>query len=357
MMLAPRLAPLLLVLAACHGAPDAPAPVAAEAVEAAVSVRTVAAVSSPMPTRVPLVGTLVASKQAQVAADTSGVVVETRVERGERVRKGQVLVVIDSRTTGLSAAASAAQALATSAQADVAAKDCARAEDLYKQGVIARAQYERTRAACDAQGGVAEAARATAELASGNLERTKVKAPFAGIVGERMVEVGAFVQPPSPVATLYAAGPLRVRVSVPELQSGGVAEGRAVRVFPTALASESFAATVKFVGGAIREATRDLVVEAELDAADARLRPGMSVRVEMDVGEQPAVVVPVTALRRAEGTSRLFVAVEGRAQERVVRLGAEKDGSVAVLTDLVAGEKVVDAPPADLRDGATLAGE
>lgn len=349
-----RLVPLLVVLAACHGAPDAAAPETQAVAEVAVSVRTVAAVTAPMPTRVPLVGTLIASKQAQVAADTNGVVVETRVERGERVKKGEVLVVIDSRTTGLGAAASAAQAMASSAQADVAAKECARAEDLYKQGVIAKAQYERTRAACDAQGSVAEAARASAELASGNLERTKVKAPFAGIVGERMVEVGAFVQPPSPVATLYAAGPLRVRVSVPETQSGGVAEGRAVSVIPTALPDQRFAATVKFVGGAIRELTRDLVVEAELDAADDHLRPGMSVRVEMDVGEQPAVVLPVTALRRAEGVSRIFVAVDGRAQERVVRVGAEKDGTVAILSDLAAGETVVDAPPADLRDGAKL---
>jgi membrane fusion protein (multidrug efflux system) len=111
---------------------------------------------------------------------------------------------------------------------------------------------------------------------------------------------------------------------------------------------------VKFVGGAIRELTRDLVVEAELEAADEHLRPGMSVRVEMDVGEQPAVVLPVTALRRAEGISRIFVAVDGRAQERVVRVGAEKDGTVAILSDLAEGERVVDAPPADLRDGAKL---
>ena len=349
-----RCVPLLVLLAACHGAEDTPAPTVAEATDAVVTVRTVAAVTVPMPTRLPLVGTLIASKQAQVAADTNGVVVETRVERGERVKKGDVLVVIDSRTTGLSAAASAAQALALSAQADVAAKDCARADSLYTQGVIAKAQYERTRAACDAQGSTAEAARASSELAAGNLERTKVKAPFAGIVGERMVEVGAFVQPPSPVATLYAVGPLRVRVSVPETQSGGVTEGRAVSVIPTALPDQRFAATVKYVGGAIREATRDLVVEAELDAADARLRPGMSVRVEMDVGEQPAVVVPVTALRRADGTSRIFVVVEGRAQERVVRVGVEKEGQIAILTDLVAGERVVDAPQADVRDGAKL---
>ena len=348
------LAPLTLLLACGAPATD-PSPEAAPIADATpVDVDTVTAARAEMPTRLPLVGTLVADRQALVAADTNGVVVQTKVERGEKVRKGQVLVVIDGRTAGYSALASGAQALAQAAQADVAAKDCARADELFAAGVLPRAQYERTRAACEAQSRAAEAARATADLAGSNEERTKVKAPFSGVVGERMVEVGAFVQGPTPVASLYADGPLRVRVRVPETQSAGIAEGSAVTVFPTALDGVSVPAHVKYVAGAIREQTRDLVVEALLDDEDPRLRPGMSVRVEVEVAKAPAIVVPEGAIRTVEGVASLFVVKEGVAVQRVVRLGTRAEGRVAVLTDLAEGEEVIAAPPAGLRDGAKV---
>ncbi len=354
-MTTPALPILLLALAGCKGssAPEDGAPAAA-AEAAPIDVETAPAEQRDMPTRVPLVGTLVAERQAQIAADSNGVVVQTKVERGDKVKKGEVLVVIDSRTAGFSAMASSAQALAQAAQADIATKDCARADELYRSGVIATAQYERTKAACDAQGKAADAARASADLAGSNLERTKVKAPFAGVIGERMVEIGAFVQAASPVATLYASGPLRVRMSVPETQSGGVVEGNAVTVFPTALDGVSVAATVKYVAGAIREQTRDLVVEAQLGSEDPRLRPGMSVRVELDTGKAPAVVVPETAIRMTDGVASIFVVKDGTVLERVVRLGARDEGKVTVLTDLAAGEEVVLAPPAALRDGGKV---
>ena len=349
-----RLAFLPLLLA-CGAPADDASPAAAPVEDSApVDVDTVPALRADMPTRLPLVGTLVADRQAMVAADTNGVVVQTKVERGEKVRKGQVLVVIDGRTAGYSALASGAQALAQAAQADVATKDCARAEELFAAGVMPRAQYERTKATCEAQSQAADAARATADLAGSNEERTKVKAPFSGIVGERMVEVGAFVQGATPVASLYADGPLRVRISVPETQSAGITEGSAVSVFPTALDGVSVSARVKYVAGAIREQTRDLVVEAILDAEDPRLRPGMSVRVDVEVAKAPAVVVPEGAIRTVDGVASLFVVKEGVAVQRVVRLGSRWDGKVAVLTDLAEGEDVIAAPTAALRDGAKV---
>jgi membrane fusion protein (multidrug efflux system) len=127
-----------------------------------------------------------------------------------------------------------------------------------------------------------------------------------------------------------------------------------VAVFPTALDGVRVPATVKYVAGAIREQTRDLVIEAELAEKDARLRPGMSVRVELEVGRTPAVVVPEAALRMIEGAPNLFVVREGVAVQRVVRVGARADGDVAVLSDLAEGDVVIVDPPADLRDGARV---
>jgi RND family efflux transporter MFP subunit len=347
------LLPLPLAIACGSGPTDASGP-APTAEAAPVRVTTATARTAPMPTRIPLVGSLVAARQAQVAADTTGVVVEARVERGETVKKGDVLVVIDSRTARFSAQASEAQAVAQAAQADLAARECTRANDLYAQGVLSKAQFERTQASCEAQSRVADAARASAELAGSNADRTKVKAPFSGVVGERMVEVGTFVQAASPVASLYADGPLRVRLSVPETQSGGITEGSAVTVFPTALDGVEVPATVKYVAGAIREQTRDLIVEAELADEDVRLRPGMSVRVELEVGRTPAVVVPEAAVRMIDGAPNVFVVRDGIAIQRVVRAGSRSGGDIAVLSDVSEGDVVVLDPPADLRDGARV---
>ena len=91
-----------------------------------------------------------------------------------------------------------------------------------------------------------------------------------------------------------------------------------------------------------------------LDAEDARLRPGMSVRVEMEVGRSEYVVVPESAVRSVDGVSSVFVVVDGLAQQRVVRLGSRDGGKVAVLSDLSAGDVVVVEPPAELRDGSKV---
>ena len=340
---------------ACHREAREPAIVLPGPVaDSPIDVATVVARSSEMPKRIPLVGTLVADRQVPVAADTNGVVVQTMVERGQLVRRGEVLAMIDARVSLLSASASAAQARAQASQADGLAKDCARADDLFRQGVMSKAQFERLQSGCSAQIDAAVAARASADLLAGNANKTKVRAPFDGIIGERLAEVGAFVGPASPIVTLYAAGPLRVRMSIPETQSGGVAAGRPVAVWPTALDGVSFDAEVRYVAGAFREQTRDLVIEALLLSEDARLRPGMSVRAEVEVGRVPSVVVPETALHEVEGVNSIFVVVDGVAQQRVVRVGARAEGDVAILSDLAEGEAVVVEVPALLRDGARV---
>lgn len=335
------------------GGPEAPvAPKAKEAV--VLEVEQAAATTQRMPVRTALVGTLVAERQAQIAADTNGVVVETRFERGQAVRKGDVLATVDARTTQLGAAASAAQEEAQRAQATAAESDCARAEDLFSKGVLSQAQVERSRAACAAQSRALEAASASADIAATSLARTQIRAPFDGVIGERLIELGQFVASASPVGTIFASGPLRVKVGVPESQSAGVAVGSAVTVRPSALPERSFPATVKFVSGALREQTRDLVIEAALDAEDDALRPGMFARVELDVGEAEFVTVPAEAIRNDDGAPRVFTVRDGAAYEHVVRLGAEKDGRVAVLTDVKDGDLVILNPPPSLRDGARV---
>lgn len=340
---------LFWVLTACHSGGSSSAAVSQEL--APIDVQTATIATAAMPTHIQLTGSILADRQVQVAADVNGVVVATRVERGQQVRKGDVIAVVDTRVSQLSAKANSAQAEAQSAQLAAAEADCKRADDLHSQGVISDSQYERSRAACEAQRQAVAAARAAADITQTNLGKTSIRAPFDGIVGERMVEVGAFVSSASPVATLYAAGGLRVRFPVPEFHISGVEIGRRVEVVVSSQPDRRFPGTVQYVSGALREATRDLVVEAVLDQPDPALRPGMFARVDLETGEQSVAVVPASAIR-AEGTvHRLFLVREGRAFEQVVRVGSTRDGQTAVLTDVAAGDVVVVSPPESLRDG------
>jgi RND family efflux transporter MFP subunit len=316
-----------------------------------LDVETVEVRPAPFPQVVELTGTVVADRQTLLAADTAGVVVETLFERGDRVTRGQVLAVVDAGTVGLSARAGAAQAEAQRAQLGAAERECARAEQLLADQVISRSQYERTMAQCEAQRRGVDAAAASAAAASALVGQTRIRAPYDAVVGERLVEVGAFVQQPSPIASLFADTGLRVKIAVPESQLPRVALGSPVELLPTALPDRSYRAEVKTMSGALREQTRDVLVEATLLDADAQLRPGMFGRVRIESPPIDTLVVPDAAIRTDGTLKRLFVVREGRAFELVVRTGLSRDGLTAVLTDVAAGDLVVSPVPDELRDG------
>jgi membrane fusion protein (multidrug efflux system) len=316
-----------------------------------LDVETVEARAVPFPQIVELTGTVVADRQTLLAADTAGVVVETLFERGDRVTRGQVLAIVDPGTMGLSARAGAAQADAQRAQLDAAERECTRAEQLLADQVISRSQYERTMAQCEAQRRGVDAASASAAAASALVGQTRIRAPYDAIVGDRLVEVGAFVQQPSPVASLYADTGMRVKIAVPETQLPRVALGSGVEILPTSLPDRSYHGEIKTMSGALRDQTRDVLVEAAIADADAALRPGMFARVRIESPPVDTIVVPDAAILADGAVKRLFVVREGRAFELVVRTGLTRDGQTAVLTDLAAGDLVVSPVPDGLRDG------
>lgn len=307
--------------------------------------------TQPFPQVVDLVGTVVADRQTTLAADTNGSVTQTLFERGDRVTRGQVLAVVDPGTMGMSARAGAAQVQAQQAQLEAAERECTRAEQLLSDGVISRSQYERTVAGCEAQRRGVDAASASAAAASSLVGQTRIRAPYDAIVGDRLVEVGAFVGASSPVATLYADTGLRVRVAVPETDWPKLGLGADVEVLPTALPDRTYHASVTTMSGALRELTRDVVIEAALSDADADLRPGMFARVRVQTQPVETVVVPDAALRVDGTAKRLFIVRDGRAFETLVRTGISRDGVTAVLTDLRAGDVIVSPVPDELRDG------
>lgn len=347
----------LLSLAACKkpdAAPEAGAMKEALVALAPVKVQTGAIEHQKMPKYLTLTGSVAAERQSDIAANVAGRVTNVYVERGMPVKAGQVLAVVDSRAAGFQVAAAMAQSQAAQTQVQLAKQDCDRADTLFTQGAIAKSEFERLKAQCTAQLYQANASQANADLANKNASDTIIRAPFDGVIGERFINVGEYVQPPTRVASLFAVNPVRVSLSVPEPAVSLVKEGQTLMLGVSSYPGREFPATVRFVSPTLRPNTRDLIVEASAKNDDGALRPGMFATAKVAVGEEDQPTVPTSAIK-ADGTvKRLFLARNGQAFEVVVQVGVEKDGRVAVLEPLAAGEKVILSPPPGLHDGSSI---
>lgn len=344
----------LVLVSACKQPENKEAEAQKAAAPAAVKVQTGDVEVKKVPKYLTLTGSILANQESQVAANVAGRVIATYVERGQPVSKGQVLVAVDSQEAGLSAASAAAQSKVAESQEQLAKQDCERADKLFAQGAMTKAEYERQKTQCTAQVYSANAARAGADLAQKRAGDAQVRAPFDGIVGDRFVNVGEYVQPPTRVASFYSIDPARIQISVPENAVALVKVGQTLELKVTAYPDRTFPATVKYMSPALRTNTRDLVIEATAKNADAALRPGMFASVLLSIGEEELPTVPAESLRVDGTVKRLFLAKQGKAFELVVRTGVSKEGRVAVLDELGTTDKVIINPPKELRDGATV---
>jgi membrane fusion protein (multidrug efflux system) len=319
-----------------------------------VKVETAAVEHQRMPRFLTLTGSVLADRQSEVAANVSGRVAATMVERGQAVKAGQVLAIVDSKAAGFSVEAATAQYQAAETQVHLAEQDCQRADTLFSKGSLATAEHERLKSLCTGQLFQANAARANAGLATKLAGDTVIRAPLDGIVGERYVNAGEFVQPSSRVASVYAIDPVRVSISVPEPVVGRVQKGQQLEVQVSAWPERTFPAEVRYVSPALRPNTRDLIVEAVAKNSEGALRPGMFATVRLLIGEEDEPTVPLDAVKEEGQVRRIFLARNGAAFEMVVRTGRKKDGRIAVLEPLGNGDRVIRNPPAGLRDGASI---
>jgi len=354
-----------------------------------LAVDTVAVESRTIDRYLRVTGSLTADEQAEVSAETAGRVIATPVERGTRVSQGTVLVRLSSAETSAQlqeAEANAGQIEArlglgqgqtfdpkrvpdvmnAKASLDWAESEFARIGSLLDQKVVSQAEYDQRRTQVEAarqQYQVAlnsaeqsyrslEAARARVALARKAVGDTVVRAPFSGLVAERLVSVGDYVTKGTRVATVVKVDPLRVELTVPEQSISLVKVGQSVRLAVDAYAGEEFAATVRFVSPALRSDQRALTVEAIAENPDGRLKPGLfATALLRQADETAALLVPRSAVETISGTSRVYVVKDGRAEERIVTTG-EVIGELIELTSGVAkGERVASDPKGRLTDG------
>ena len=343
----------ILFLLGCAGVPGGtggPATPKANPVPVGTAIATVREV----PRSLRVTGTLVAVDDADVAAEAPGAVERVFAERGDLVAKGAALIGIDSTISTLQAREAAAGLASAEAQVKLAESECARATSLTEAGGLSTAERDRVLTQCEQGRRQLDMTRARKALADTQLARATVRAPFAGVVAERLVSPGDYVAPGRAVVKLVAVDPLRLDLSVPERQASLVEAGATIRFELTDAPGIIHEATVARMSPALRERTRDLIVEASVANADGRLRPNSFAVANLALGTSPGVVLPATAIRTSGEFARIFVVVDGMAEERVVELGAEVEDAREVVVGVREGELVVNPLPEGLADGAAL---
>ena len=378
-----------LLSAACSGGTTsaaAPAPIPPVAIQ-------VAQVQSRSIDRfLRVTGSLAADEQADVAAETGGRVIGTPVERGTRVSAGTVLIRISATEADASlreADANAAQlearlgltagqpfdpvkvpdVLNAKAALDWAEADFNRIKSLLDQKVVSQAEYDQrlTQVQASRQQYQAalngaqqsfrslQAARARVDMARKSSADTAVRAPFAGIVAERLVNTGDYVTRGMKIATLVRIDPVRVELTVPEQYLSLVKAGQPVRLTVDAYPGVVFQATVRFVSPSLKTNQRALTVEAIAPNGDNRLKPGLFVTALLQQpAPAPAMLVPASAVETVAGTSRVYVLTGDKVEERIVTIGEKVGDLVELATGIKAGEQVASNPRGKLTDGARV---
>jgi len=358
----------------------------------AIAVSPVAAIEQPIARFIRVTGTLTAEEQADVAAETGGRVVATPVERGTAVAQGAELVKlspVEMEASLKEAEANAAQiearlAVTASNAYDVnkvpevanaranfalATSEFGRIEKLLADRVVsqseydqrktqveaARQQYESAKNAAEQQYQALQGARARVTLARKALADTTVRAPFAGLVAQRMVSTGDYVTRGMKVAQLVRITPLRIELTVPEQFVSEVTVEQPVSFTVDAFPGRTFRGTVQYVSPALRADQRALTVEAVVPNANGELKPGMfATALIQQANKVPAVMVPAAAVRNVSGTNRVFAVAGDHVDERIVTTGQEMDGLVEITAGLASGERVATENLKQLVDGVKI---
>lgn len=268
-------------------------------------------------------------RRAVLAAEVPGTVERVEVERGDRVAVGELLAAVDVRSLQQSAAE--AEALFAQAQ-----DEYRRAQSLFESRSVTRSDLIEAETARD----VAEARLESARL---QLEKARVKAPWAGTVADRGVEVGDYVVPGQPMFELVDTRKLEVRAPVPAPDVSHVEVGDPVEVRFSSLSGEVFTGRVVRLAPELDPATRTLELEAEIPNPEGRLRPGMLARLRIPRRTLPdALLVPLDSLVDMEDRKVLYaVADDGTVERRDVATGPTIGERVVVEAGLAPGDRVI----------------
>jgi len=290
-----------------------------------------------------------------VAAETVGRVVELPADDGDRVVAGAVLARLeDTQARALLAQAEARDAGGRAALAQ-AERDLERGQSLAETRDISQGELDGLVLGRDTAEASQREASAALDLARERLEDTVIRAPFAGVVSARLVEMGSLLAVGSPVARIVDDSRLKVRAAASQADRAHLRAGLEAAVEVHALPDEAFVGRVRFVGAESDSSTGTYLVEVAVErpvaSSSARLVPGMQGTVVVTLGELSGLFAPRAALMDTQDGVAVFTVEEGRARLARPTFGHLTPELAEVVSGLEAGDPVVVQGQHLLQDG------
>ncbi len=295
------------------------------------------------------VGALTANNGVTVSTDLGGKVVAINFESGATVKKGDLLVQLDVEREN-------AQLAAAEAKVDLSRLNLGRAGDLLAKHTIPQSEYDTASADFRQNGAAAQEVRSI-------IDKKTIRARFDGVTGIRQVNLGQYIDAGQPIVTLQSFDPIYVDFQLPQNALSQIANGRTVEVVTDAY-PDVFHGQISAINSEVDRETRYVKVRATLANPNAKLRPGMFAKVNVQSGdERDVIAAPLAAVRYAPYGDSVFVVVDApnaegktvhRLEQHFVKLGQSRGEEVAVTSGLEGGETVAQGEVFRLRNGAAV---
>jgi len=297
------------------------------------------------------IGSVNAVQGVTVSPEIAGKVSEITFESGAVVAKGDLLVRLDTSSEE-------AQLRAVEAQVELAQLNAERDRQLRTNNTLSQSELDAAEATLKQEQGNADAIRAT-------IEKKNIRAPFAGQLGIRLVNLGELLDVGKPIVSLQALSPVFADFSLPQQELARLKPGLAVRVASDTYPGQHFDGTLTAINPDLDATTRSVRLQATFANAEQLLRPGMFVRVEVIFPEEQSVlVIPATAILSAPYGDSVYVIEshpgknggkpETVVTQKFVRTGRSRGDFISVETGLKAGDRVVSAGVFKLRNGMAV---
>ncbi len=298
----------------------------------------------------PAIGTLVAVRAVTVGAELPGTIREVHFDSGAFVRRGAVLVKLDT-------SAEEAQLASAEAEASLAKINLDRARSL---------RAGEANAPADLDTAVARAKQANAAVAGlqATIAKKTIRAPFDGRVAIRQVELGQVVSPGTPIASIQSVDPVYAEFWLGQQALAELKTGQPARLRTDTFPGSTWDGAIATVNTEVDVATRNVRIRATFPNVDGRLRPGMFANIEVLSKEvRPVLTIPATAVLYAPFGDSVFVVEEKKdasgkaslvAHQKFIRLGERRGDLVAVASGLAPGDTVVSAGAFKLRNGVPV---
>ena len=337
----PRGLATLLLLAAATASFAASAQDKDKANNKPVAVEAAKVQAAPLSEQVTAVGTLMSNEAVTMSSEIAGRLEKVHFEEGTEVRKGDPLFTLDSSVYE-------AQLADAEAKLKLAEQTHQRTTQLFEN------KYATAQSADEAVSALA-VSTASVELARVQLEKTRIAAPFSGIVGLRRVSPGEYITAGQPLVNLEAIDPIKADFRVPERFLPAIKVGQTIRIKVDAFPDGTFEGKIYAIDPRLDIAGRSLLVRAIVPNPGQELRPGLFARVTVLLQlKEDALSVPEQAIVPQGDDQFVFKIVDGKVQMTKVVTGTRREGRVEIVEGLAVGDEVVTAGQLKIRDGAPV---